>query len=106
MAMYLNPEDSSSDSDDESVAEEQTQQEKTIPGFSLALAHHWSHTSEPPMAARFLADPRATNAFNLRARAKGLHVNKGRGARKCSACTCFLKSAFLKKTLIIALKVL
>ena len=58
MKAFLNPEDSS-DSDDESVEsikEEQTAEEKTVPGFSLALAHHWSHTSEPPMAAGFLVE--------------------------------------------------
>jgi tetratricopeptide (TPR) repeat protein len=58
MKMYLNPEDSdSSDSEDgESIVEEQTEDEKIVPGFALALAHHWSHTSEPPMAASFLVE--------------------------------------------------
>ena len=58
MRAFLNPEDSSdSDADSvESIQDEQTTEEKTVPGFSLALAHHWSHTSEPPMAAGFLVE--------------------------------------------------
>lgn len=55
MKLFLDPQDSDS-TDDESIAEERTEEENNIPGFSLALAHHWSHTSEPPMAASFLVE--------------------------------------------------
>ena len=48
--------DSDSESTDSSIAEQQNEEEQQIPGFSLALAHHWSHTSEPPMAAQFLVE--------------------------------------------------
>ena len=57
MKLRLNPEDSdSSDDEVETIAEQKTEDEKNIPGFALALAHHWSHTSEPPMAASFLVE--------------------------------------------------